>query len=689
MWPHAPTDTNHAVIPLKPFLNPLSVLLPWWTRIIRPNNWHLPKLCQPHLESVCQSAVSMTMATSSTARILIGISLDPDESKELLSWAITVLAHPNDNIIATHILVVKERRKNELRTEYQSQLRRAKAYVISVLGEFAGTCQSKQVNLEARVGFSSSIRRGLIKEAKSVSADYLLLRASRDRSKRHPSIARYCFRHAPSGCTLVLYGKFERPQQHSDSDSTISKGRSLFQELVRWHVDSFRSMFSHPSLTAESRESSSRWINKNTKSGPAISPSQNSIASETKNTSPSPRTVLDELETEYQSTEDDSTLSCGDSTITDTPPLGPKLRDQTNQRKQALSPCKFIFSFLGSPFRKRNCGQEIKQPLLKCFSYEEIMNATNDFHPDNMVGRGGYSEVYRGDLADGKTIAVKRLAKDNKDANKEKEFLMELGVIGHVSHPNTAKLVGCCIENGLYLIFNLSENGNLASALHGNTGKSLDWPIRYKICIGVARGLHYLHKCCKHRIIHRDIKASNVLLGPDYEPQITDFGLAKWLPNKWTHHAVIPIEGTFGYLAPEYFMHGIVDEKTDVFAYGVLLLEIVTGRRPVDSSKKNLLLWAKPLMESGDIATLADPEMEGKYDVEQLHRVILTASYCIRQSSIWRPTMTEVLEVLTNGHDSEVARSWRIPKFTSDELDDYSMVYGYEVPSDILLEDCL
>ncbi|KAF3452838.1 hypothetical protein FNV43_RR03271 [Rhamnella rubrinervis] len=617
-----------------------------------------PPLCSICI-GTCLPFMTMTMVTASPAKILIGISLDPDESKELLSWAITVLAHPNDNIIATHVLALKERK---LTRETQSQLRRAKAYVISVLGEFARTCQSKQVNLEARVGFSSSVRRGLVKEAKSVSADYLLLfRGSRNRSNGRPSITRYCFRHVPDSCTMVLFGNCKQPQKKSDSDSATSK---------------------------ESRQSSSRWINNNIKTETDISPAHSSIVSETKSKNPSPRTVLDELETEYQSTEDD-TFSCGDSTITDVPPMDPKFRNQSNQGKQGLSPCKLIFSLLGSPFRKRNSSKDMRQPLLRCFSYLEIMNATNDFHPDNIVGRGGYSEVYRGDLPDGKTIAVKRLTKDNTNANKEKEFLMELGVIGHVKHPNTANLLGCCIENGLYLIFNFSQNGNLSSALHGNTGNSLEWSTRYKICVGVARGLHYLHKCCKHRIIHRDIKASNVLLGPDYEPQITDFGLAKWLPNKWTHHAVIPIEGTFGYLAPEYFMHGIVDEKTDVFAYGVLLLEIVTGQRPIDSSKKNLLLWAKPLMESGDIEKLADPEMEGEYDAEQLHRVVLTASYCIRQSSIWRPTMTEVLELLTNGHDSEVARSWRIPKFTSDELDDYSMVYGYEVPSHINLEECL
>ncbi|CAI0402903.1 unnamed protein product [Linum tenue] len=222
------------------------------------------------------------------------------------------------------------------------------------------------------------------------------------------------------------------------------------------------------------------------------------------------------------------------------------------------------------------------------------------------------------------------------------------------------------------------------------TEEVLEWDTRYRIALGVARGLHYLHKCCKHRIIHRDIKASNVLLGPDYEPQITDFGLAKWLPNKWTHHAVIPIEGTFGYLAPEYFMHGIVDEKTDVYSFGVLLLEIISGRRPVDSSMQNLLLWAKPLMESGNVAELADPKLEGKYEADQMYRVVLTASYCVRQSAAWRPSMSEVLELLTTGQqDSEVAKSWRIPKFTSDELDDFSMVYGYDVPLEIDLEKYL
>ncbi|GAU20986.1 hypothetical protein TSUD_201350 [Trifolium subterraneum] len=467
------------------------------------------------------------MELSSSSRILIGLSLDSNDSKELLSWAIRVLANPNDTIVAVHVLVGENMKKRVSVRRRISQLRQAKAYVISVLGEFAQTCWSKQVNLEAKVALSSTVGGGLVEEAKSISADFLLVRGSRNKTNKigtSKGITKYCFEHIDEGCTMISVGS-------------------------------------------------------------------------------SPRTVLlDGLEGQSNSTEDD-TFSTRASSMTYTPSSDPKIKRKSKLRKSQFS-FRFIISFLGSPFRIKSFNMskiEKHQPLLKCFSYENISNATNDFHQDNLVGRGGYSEVYKGVLGDGETIAVKRLAKDNNDPNKEKEFLMELGVIGH----------------------------------------------------------------------------------------ITDFGLAKWLPNKWTHHAVIPVEGTFGYLAPEVFMHGIVDEKTDIYAFGVLLLEIVTGRRPVDSSKQNILLWAKPLMESGNIGELADPRMEGRYDAEQLYRVILTASYCVRQTAICRPTMTEVLELLTSGQDYEVGKSWRIPKFTSDELDDYSMIFGYDVPSDISLEDYL
>ncbi|KAK3026282.1 hypothetical protein RJ639_041231 [Escallonia herrerae] len=571
--------------------------------------------------------------SATPAKILIGISLDAEDSAELLSWAIRNVAHPNDTVVALHVLVTEgmnkpgARRKEETKewksiAKYQTQIRKAKAFVISVMADFAKTCQSNQ-------NLINCVQVGIL--------NYQL----------------YCI---------------------------------------------------------------------------------GNLVVEAKRDMPSPRTVLDEVERESGSTEEYSSSTEGLS-ITMSP-----LQAPLKQR----SPLQRISSFLRSPFdqmgRKGNeflSIREKQQPSLRCFSFEEIANATNNFHQvkissrghgqtlivgrldafnwvfdansffyeymivvyfckslissstENIVGRGGYSEVYKGDLEDGCAIAVKSLARDNTDEHKEKEFLVELGIIGHVNHPNTASLVGCCVENGLYLIFNFYPNGTLSSALHGKRNKSLEWPVRYNIALGIAKGLHYLHKCCKHRIIHRDIKASNVLLGPNYEPQISDFGLAKWLPSKWTHHAVIPIEGTFGYLAPEYFMHGIVDEKTDVFAFGVLLLEIITGRRPVDSSRQNLLLWARPLMESGNIDDLVDPRLGGRYDMDQMHRLLLTVSYCVRQSTIWRPSMTEVLHILSHGHDSEVTQNWRIPESTpeAEEMDDYSMFFGYELPSDLFLED--
>ncbi|KAJ4802007.1 Protein kinase family protein [Rhynchospora pubera] len=161
------------------------------------------------------------------------------------------------------------------------------------------------------------------------------------------------------------------------------------------------------------------------------------------------------------------------------------------------------------------------------------------------------------------------------------------------------------------------------------------------IAVGTARGLQYLHKGCQRRIIHRDIKASNVLLTDSFHPQISDFGLARWLPSEWSHHAIAPIEGTFGCLAPEYYTHGIVDEKTDVFAFGVFLLEVISGRKPVDRFHKSLLSWARPYLNDGSIEAIADPRIGDDYDLDQLKRLTFVASLCVRASASWRPTMTQ------------------------------------------------
>eukprot|EP00250_Pteridium_aquilinum_P003167 c13492_g1_i1 orf=193-1617(+) len=316
----------------------------------------------------------------------------------------------------------------------------------------------------------------------------------------------------------------------------------------------------------------------------------------------------------------------------------------TIQGNNRIMPEREIHSEEGVP-----CGRITCPPLSapwRCFTIKEITDATKNFHPGNLVGKGGYAKVYRGSLSTGQIIAIKKLNQSDLAEHREKEFLVEIGIMAHVCHPNTTPLVGFCLEGGLYLIYNFYPNGSLAGMLHGTRLKTFDWPSRYKVAVGIARGLLYLHEQCRRRIIHRDIKASNILLDGDFEPQISDFGLAKWLPKEWSHHSVSPVEGTFGYLAPEYHMHGIVDEKIDVYSFGVLLLEIISGRRPVEDDQQCLVLWARPLLEARNIQDLADPELRGCYDHQQMGCMIITAEMCIRQSSISRPPMSQVLKLL-------------------------------------------
>ncbi|KAF1882409.1 hypothetical protein Lal_00039057 [Lupinus albus] len=256
----------------------------------------------------------------------------------------------------------------------------------------------------------------------------------------------------------------------------------------------------------------------------------------------------------------------------------------------------------------------------KNFTLSEIQAATNDFSHDNLIGEGGYAEVYLGKLEDGNFVAFKRLTRGNQE-EMTADFLSELGIIVHVDHPNIAKLIGYGVEGGMFLALQLSPHGSLSSILYGPREK-LNWSLRYKIAMGTAEGLRYLHEGCQRRIIHKDIKASNILLSQDFEPQISDFGLAKWLPDQWTHHTVSKVEGTFGYLPPEFFMHGIVDEKTDVYAYGVLLLELITGRQALDSSQKSLVMWAKPLLSANNMKELVDPVLPDAYDEEQMKLVL-------------------------------------------------------------------
>ncbi|XP_031107513.1 receptor-like cytosolic serine/threonine-protein kinase RBK1 [Ipomoea triloba] len=329
------------------------------------------------------------------------------------------------------------------------------------------------------------------------------------------------------------------------------------------------------------------------------------------------------------------------------------------------------------PTKSEDCGDFlVPKPSWRNFSFQELTEATDNFSPDKLLGKGGHAEVYMGCIADGQTVAVKRITKkDKNDEDRVGDFLAELGIVAHINHPNAAKLIGFSAESGLHLVLQYLPNGSLATVLHGSQER-LEWKARFKVAIGVAEGLQYLHSDCQRRIIHRDITASNILLADDFEPQISDFGLAKWLPEKWVNHVVSPIEGTFGYMAPEYFMHGIIDEKTDVFAFGVLLLELITGRRAVDSSRQSLVMWAKPLLEKDDIKAIADPRLGDEYDVDEMKRAMSAAATCIHHIPSNRPSMIKVSRKL-KGEKEEIPRAGSAVFPESVCMDDYNTSTTY------------
>ncbi|KAK9199271.1 hypothetical protein WN944_014459 [Citrus x changshan-huyou] len=278
------------------------------------------------------------------------------------------------------------------------------------------------------------------------------------------------------------------------------------------------------------------------------------------------------------------------------------------------------------------------------FTLWQIKAATNNFAPDNKIGEGGFGPVYKGLLADGKVIAVKQLSSKSKQGNRE--FVNEIGMISALQHPNLVKLYGCCIEgNQLLLIYEYLENNSLARALFGPEEHrlKLDWPTRHNICIGIARGLAYLHEESRLKIVHRDIKATNVLLDKDLNPKISDFGLAK-LDEEDNTHISTRVAGTFGYMAPEYAMRGYLTDKADVYSFGIVALEIVSGRSNVICRTKEaqfcLLDWQGNLME------LVDPHLGLNFVEEQAMVMINVALLCADVSHTNRPLMSSVVSML-------------------------------------------
>ncbi|KAF2297672.1 hypothetical protein GH714_002149 [Hevea brasiliensis] len=284
------------------------------------------------------------------------------------------------------------------------------------------------------------------------------------------------------------------------------------------------------------------------------------------------------------------------------------------------------------------------------FSYNELRSATDNFHSSNKIGRGGFGTVYKGTLKRGRQVAVKTLSAQSKQGVRE--FLNEITIISKVRHPNLVELIGCCAQGtNRILVYEYVENNSLDHALLGpkNTNIKLDWGKRSAICLGIARGLAFLHEELVPHIVHRDIKASNVLLDKEFNPKIGDFGLAKLFPDDITHIST-RIAGTTGYLAPEYALGGQLTMKADVYSFGVLVLEIISGKSSAKASwggmQKLLLEWAWQLHEEGKLLELVDPEL-GDFPEEEVIRYMKVAFFCTQAAASRRPLMSQVVDMLS------------------------------------------
>ncbi|XP_052200234.1 proline-rich receptor-like protein kinase PERK1 isoform X1 [Diospyros lotus] len=342
------------------------------------------------------------------------------------------------------------------------------------------------------------------------------------------------------------------------------------------------------------------------------------------------------------------------------PHHGPKVTSFPPARPPAYSPPPAFMSSSGGSASNSGSEKPLPPPSSgmglgfskSTFTLEELSMATDGFSNANLLGQGGFGFVHKGVLPNGKEVAIKQLKAGSSQG--EREFQAEVEIISRVHHKHLVSLVGYCITGSQrMLVYEFVPNNTLAFHLHGKGRPPLDWSTRLKIGLGAAKGLSYLHEDCHPKIIHRDIKATNILLDFNFEAMVADFGLAKFSSDVNTHVST-RVMGTYGYLAPEYASSGKLTEKSDVFSFGVMLLELITGRRPVDSShsfvEDSLVDWARPLLtralEDGNFDTLVDARLQRNYNHNEMTRMVACAAACVRHSARHRPRMSQVVRAL-------------------------------------------
>ncbi|GAB4833015.1 Probable serine/threonine-protein kinase pbl21 [Ancistrocladus abbreviatus] len=320
----------------------------------------------------------------------------------------------------------------------------------------------------------------------------------------------------------------------------------------------------------------------------------------------------------------------------------------------------FYENVTGSSDARENSTNGISGTLVgRSFTFLELAAATKNFREANLIGEGGFGKVYRSQLDNGQIVAIKRLnLEDSLQGNQE--FIVEVLMLSLLHHPNLVTLIGYCAEGDQrLLVYEYMPMGSLADHLFEPDRGTLDWNARIKIAIGAARGLECLHMA-KPPVIYRDLKSANILLDRDFNPKLSDFGLAKLGPDGDKSHVSTRVMGTYGYCAPDYAMSGKLTLKSDIFSFGVVLLELITGRRAYDISRKpgeqSLAAWSRPyLRDRKRSLEMVDPWLKGCFPARTARHMIFLTAMCLKDEPNLRPPISEIvaaLEYLANERPS-------------------------------------
>lgn len=289
----------------------------------------------------------------------------------------------------------------------------------------------------------------------------------------------------------------------------------------------------------------------------------------------------------------------------------------------------------------------------KEFGYKELKFATKGFHGSRIIGNGSFGTVYKALLVSSGTVAAVKRSRHSHEGKTE--FLSELSIIAGLRHKNLVQLLGWCVEKGeLLLVYEFMANGSLDKFLHRELSHECDillsWVQRFNIVVGLASVLAYLHQECEQRVIHRDIKTANILLDGNLNPRLGDFGLAKLMDHDMSPVSTLTA-GTMGYLAPEYLQYGKATDKTDVFSFGVVVLEVACGRRPIEKEGQemvNLVDFVWGLYSQGKLIEAVDKRLNGEFDEDEMKKMLLLGLSCANPNSDERPSMRRVLQILNN-----------------------------------------